>query len=561
MQPLIFLTVRSIVNGVKRAVTSGKRLVTLIFVILYYGFLVFRPIGSSRHPVSFPNSFHSPTPAMVDGVIFAVFGALSILLMLPILSPRGSFRQADVDVLFATPVSPKAVMFFRMLRDYLITLLTPLFLMLFGGRVAIGGITAFLGGMHAKGPIVERIGGIAWFLMSFTWVCITYGVSFLVNRSDLKADRNKKVIDATIFIMIVGSAAYVVPQLIKDPTAGTFMQCMASPILRIAFFSGTAANWMVMGALSGQILLVLAGLLVFLVGSGSGILLALSQIPFMYDQAAVKGFGSSERRVLQRNNDMYGLSAQRAREGKGKVGIFSKWFGRMRPKGAAVLVWKEVLLQMRSGMSVFILLGGVQIAIVVLPVISLDPSSSPAAVSAVGNVLFAMQGVAVLMLTMNTAVSGFIELLKRVDFQKPLPFRPAGTVFWEVLSKCVPTIVMSTVASIAVTCLKPVLWGAAFGSVFYAASLSLLISATVFLVTIAFSDAGDSSQRGFRGILMLLGIVICGLPGGALLTALIVLLHLHPLLAAIPASAVNFGVALLVSFLAGGLYESYNPND
>jgi hypothetical protein len=172
-----------------------------------------------------------------------------------------------------------------------------------------------------------------------------------------------------------------------------------------------------------------------------------------------------------------------------------------------------------------------------------------------------MQGVAVLMLTMNTAVSGFIELIKRVDFQKPLPFQPAGTVFWEVLSKCVPTIAMSIAAAIAVMILKPVLWGAAIGSVFYASSLSLLISAIVFLVTIAFSDSGDASQRGFRGILMLLGIVVCGVPGGALLTALILLLHWNSLAAAIPASLINFGVALLVSFLAGGLYDSYNPND
>ena len=45
MRPLVFLTVRSFVNGVKRALTSGKRLVGLLFFAGYYFWLVFRPIG------------------------------------------------------------------------------------------------------------------------------------------------------------------------------------------------------------------------------------------------------------------------------------------------------------------------------------------------------------------------------------------------------------------------------------------------------------------------------------------------------------------------------------
>ena len=561
MQALLFLTVRSIVNGVKRAFTSGKRLVTLIFVVAYYSFLAFRPISSSNRAIPRIPAFFSPTPQVVDAVIFGSFAGLSILLMLPLLSPRGGFRQADVDVLFATPVSPRVVMFFRMLRDYLITLLTPLILMIFGGRLAVGGVTSFFGGMHADGPLVARVSGIAWFLMSLTWVCIGYGVGFLVNRSDLLADRNKRIIDVTVFTIIVGSAAYVVPQIVKEPTFGTLVHCVQSPILRAVFFSGTAASWMVEGALNGQFLSILYGFLLFVAAAAVGLWLALSQVAFMYDQAAVKGFGSAERRVLQRNNDMYGLSAQRAREGKFKVGRVSQWVGRWKLSGASVLIWKEVLLQMRSGLAVFILLGGVQLAIVVLPVFTLDPTSTRASAIAMGHVLLAMQAIAVLMLTMNTAVSGFIELLKRVDFQKPLPFRPAGTVFWEVLSKCIPTVFMSLVASVVVIALRPVLWDAAIGSAVYGASLSLLVSALVFLVTIAFSDAGDASQRGFRGILILIGVVICSLPGAAILWGLTLLLHVNSLVAAIPATAINVGVALLVSFLAGGLYDAYNPND
>ncbi len=87
------------------------------------------------HPVSF---------AVVDAVVFSVFAAMSIFLLVSILSPRGGFRQPDIDVLFPTPVNPRIVMFFRMFRDYLVTLLSPLLLAMFGGRLVWLSTIAFL---------------------------------------------------------------------------------------------------------------------------------------------------------------------------------------------------------------------------------------------------------------------------------------------------------------------------------------------------------------------------------------------------------------------------------
>ncbi len=175
--------------------------------------------------------------------------------------------------------------------------------------------------------------------------------------------------------------------------------------------------------------------------------------------------------------------------------------------------------------------------------------------------LFVTQGVGILMLTMQGSMSGFIELLKRVDFQKPLPFRPAGTVFWEVASKCLPNILMATLASLTVVVLRPVLWDYALASAIYVLGSSLLVSATVFLVTIAFPDAGDASQRGFRGILIMLGILVLGSPGAGLLLALLLLVHLDPIAASIPVLIVNFGCTMLVSLFAGRLYDGYNPGE
>ena len=112
LRPLLYLTYRSLSNGIRRAFTSGKRLITLLFVVVYYGFMVLRPFGFSGKSSGFSaQNFPIPTADSVGAIAFSAFGLMSVLLMLPLLSTRGGFRQADVDVLFATPVNPKAVMF------------------------------------------------------------------------------------------------------------------------------------------------------------------------------------------------------------------------------------------------------------------------------------------------------------------------------------------------------------------------------------------------------------------------------------------------------------------
>jgi hypothetical protein len=561
MRPLIFLSTRSFVNAVRRALTSGKRLVTLLFAVVYYGWLVFRPMssgyGGSATP---PIHFVTIEPAVIDAIIFGVFAAMSLLLTLTLITPRAGFRQADVDVLFATPISPRAVMFFRMIRDYVWTLLSPFMLALFGGRAGMVAVQGFFAGMHGDGPLVMRLAALAWFLMALAWVCIGYGIGFFINRSDLDADRNKRIVDVVMAVVIIGSLTFVLVQAVQNPSWPTAMAIAESPLIRTVFFTATAASWMVVGALHGNPGTVILGLTILIGVSVIGILMAMSQIPYMYDQAAVKGFGSVERRMLQRNSDFYGLSAQRARDGKVRVGRISRWIGNMRVSGAAALIWKEVLLQLRTSPILYVFFGAI-LMMMMFPVLMLDRDASPDRVFTTGISLFFTQAIGVLMLTMNSAISGYIELLKRVDFQKPLPFKPAGTVFWEVASKCIPNIVVAGVATLLVIILRPVLWHFALASESLVIGLSLLVSAAVFFVTIAFPDAGDASQRGFRGILILLGTFMCALPGFGALALLVGVFHADPLIAVVPATVMNIGVALLVSYFAGGLYDAYNPSE
>src|SRR5579862_3844065 len=119
MRPLVFLFTRSFANGVKRSLTSPKRTLSLIFFALYYIGLIMRP----WEPTAAPPRIHVlslslPSRSVVDGVVFGVMSFASLIMMSGVLTYRGGFRPADVDVLFATPVQPRVVLAFRIVRDY-----------------------------------------------------------------------------------------------------------------------------------------------------------------------------------------------------------------------------------------------------------------------------------------------------------------------------------------------------------------------------------------------------------------------------------------------------------
>src|SRR5205807_863901 len=132
LKPLLFLTVRSTVNGVVRALTTPRRLISLIIFIGYYFFVFMRPAMVSGAPVSAPDHpmFNFPALDVIEGFVFAIFAIISFFLSFGVLNMQSGFKPADVDVLFSTPISPKLVLAFRICRDYLITLLFPFLLVL-----------------------------------------------------------------------------------------------------------------------------------------------------------------------------------------------------------------------------------------------------------------------------------------------------------------------------------------------------------------------------------------------------------------------------------------------
>ncbi len=565
-KPLLFLSVRTMVNGVKRALTSPQRLIGLVVVLLYYFNFLVRPFSSDSSMPRTPDNLpllDLPRMEVIDGIVFGLFAIISLFLMMGALTPRGGFRPADVDVLFPTPVNPTIVLFFRLGREYFFTLLFPLLIAILSGRVGISIMQQLF-----RGDPTQNVNGgnliLAWFLLSFTWVCLGFGLSMFVNRSDERSDFNKKVINGLIFGSLIMVAGFVFLKLRADPSLDTLLELTHHPLMRSVFFGASLATMMVVAPIGGSVLFPLAGGAALVGISALAIWLAATQVGYMYDQAAAKGFGSINLRKLQRSGDTYGMVAEQARQGKVRRGKIAGMVSRRNMTGGAALLWKEMLLQSRGAMWQYYLMGPLVLLLVLMPLYGLARKEELRPqldqLSTAIPLLFTFQALGVFIITLNNATSGFIELLRRVDVQKPLPFTSSTIVFWEILAKCVPTTIVATIAATGAFIIEPRLWAAALSSVIVMPTLAMILTAVVLLVTILFPDVDDAAQRSFRGLMMLLGCVIVSLPG-VLIMGVLLYVKVSPLIASLPVIGLNLGITLAVAALAGGLYAGFNPSE
>lgn len=562
LRPLLFLSTRSLFNTLRRAITSPRRLIVVGAMVLYYFTIFIRPaLIPSQSPNLPPGVGQIPFPPLeiLDAFAFAVFLGISLLMMLGMMSYQGSFRPPDVDMLFPTPVSPKAVLGFRMLRDYLVTLLLPFFIAILSLRGAKRGWTEIFRNMpHPEySGYTLRAMTLSWILMAMCWISLSYAISLWINRSDTRSDRNKQYFTTFLGIWILGSIAYIGWRLYTLP-AGNVKELITvaqSPILRVLFFTASFATKFTLAPLQGSLASAMVGIGGLVATICIGLSLTLKQVGWLYDQAAARGFAASKARALQRSGDYMGIAAERARARAGRARtIKTSFFHRLKMRGPWALVWKELFLQPRAvlGMLVVLLLVGVSFSLV--------PAMMPINrdIKEAGFLLLFMQGMAVMLVTLVLAQTGFIEVLKRVDLQKPLPFSPMTIAAFEIGAKSILPMLCCGVGAVVAWLINPHLWLYCVAALIFSPGLSLLLGSTVFCVIMFFPDVEDPTQRQFRGLITLLGAVFTGfLP--VLTFAGLMFLSLSAPLAAALGSLVAFGVSALLCYLSGQLYANFNP--
>lgn len=565
MRPLIFLTCRTFVNGVKRALTNPRRLIAFLFAAFWLGRFVFFPSRGEQR--AFDVSRLSRATDLLGGVdlirildaaVFCIFLFITFFLVLGSLSTRNSFRPADVDVLFPTPVEPKLVLVFRIFRDYLLTLLAPIIFIIVGFRPAAMGIKSLQNAAENPESIQQtiRVAVLAWLLLAFCWVCINYAASLFVNRSDLASSRNRRILGWGLGITLIGVCSYIAWQATLFQSWQDWVALTENPALRVIFFTATLAMWMVHGVVNGEALFLLAGaggliLIIFLC-----IKVSMMQAGWMYDQAAVKGFDSADARKLQQSGDTIGLMVAHAKQGKVKSSR-GKWLANWTLPGPRALLWKEAIISLRSSWFLILLFGAIAIFMTILPLIGAGPGSSS---RTAGFVFLLMQSFGVFMSASALSQAGFIEMLRRVDVQKPLPFSFSTTIIFEVLAKAIPGSVVAWICSLVAILVRPDLWQAAIAGAIAMPFLCTLICLVTCLTTLLFPDFEDPSQRGFRGMMNFVGIAAASLPS-VLVFGGLAAVGISPVLAALVSAGLNTGVAALIASIAGNQYAQFNPSE
>lgn len=564
MRPLVFLTVRTFVNGVKRAFTNPRRLVAFLFAAFWLGRFVFFPSRGEQR--AFDTSRLGRATELLNGldlirildaVVFCAFLFITFFLALGSLSTRNSFRPADVDVLFPTPVEPKLVLVFRIIRDYLITLLAPIFFIIVGFRPAAMGVKSLQNASANPESIQQtmQVGVLAWLLLAFSWVCINYAASLFVNRSDLASSRNRRILGWGLGIVLIGVCAYISWQASTFRTWEDWVALTENPVLRVIFFTATLAMWMVHGVVNGELLPLLAGFGGLLLIIVSCIKLSMTQAGWMYDQAAVKGFDSADARKLQQSGDTIGLIVAQARQGKVKASR-GKWLSQWTFPGPRALLWKEAIISFRSTWFLILLFGAISIFMTLMPILTASSEHAKMA----GFVFLMMQALGVFMSSSALSQAGFIEMLRRVDVQKPLPFSFSTTILFEVLAKSIPASIVAWLCSLIAIVARPELWQAAIGGVIIMPFLATLICLVTCLTTLLFPDFEDPSQRGFRGVMNFVGVVAACSPGVLVFVGMVVV-GVSPILAAIVTAGLKTGVAALVASITGSQYAQFNPSE
>jgi hypothetical protein len=560
MGALTFLFTRSFVNGVRRALTSPKRTISLVAFGLYYYFLIMRPFtpgGKLPRHMQLHHFLTLPSRYILDGIAFAVMAAASLFMLTGILTYKGGFKPADVDVLFPTPISPKIVLAFRIVRDYLITLFLPVFFGILGYRGTSVGIQSLIANYPARGADMLRMIWIAWMFMAFAWVSVGYAASMFVGRSDLQSDLNRKLIIGGLVTAYLAIGLSIIWTVRQNPSWDTALAISHWWALRIVLLPATAAAAIATGGIEADwstAALGFAGLVTLITLSYAA---AVSQVGWMYDQAAARGFDAINLRKLRKGGNTYALMGEMARRGKVRRGRLSTRISHLTFGGPTALVWKEMILQTRS-----MLVPAIALAIGSAAMIGATSWSGKGdTTGSIPIVIVCAMCAVSYFYSLFVGFAGFQEMLKRVDLLKPLPFTPGRILFWELTGKIpIPAagLLFSAVVAIAI---NPSMYQSAFaGSILSIATLLEICGSIMFTVTL-FPDYDDPTQRGLAMLFMLLCILVCSTPGFAVYFLLGYLAHTPLIVAAIPAAVVFVAITAGLATIAGTIYAGYNPSE
>jgi hypothetical protein len=560
IRPLLYLWARQIVNGVKRAFSSPKRLISVLVGLGYYVGFFLRPW---ERPATFTKRGGTLLPkgvqlelANVQPVVFLIFMTISIFMAAGVFAMKNSFKPADVDVLFPTPVSSRLVMYFRLFREYFLTLFFPL-LMLFFGFKPISGLAAGLKAGDPRGFNQIIIGmTLAWLLSAAVWVALSYALSFYLAKNEKKSKLILRVSGWSIAIAVIVVMLTFGLRMWIDPSWKTIVATTEMPHVRAIMIVPYLTTVMSVGTLGGSILASVLAAVALLVIVIVSLHYASNLSGWMYDQAATRGFQGQTLREMQRKGDVTGILVERAKSGSIKRGRLAQKLQEVKLLNGWALIYKEWLIQARTGISMSFIFMAV-LGFMAVMFLSIPEKSE----RVIPFLYLGMVGFMTANFGSISAFNGFQETLRRVEVIKPLPLTSRQIAFYEVAAKSFVAIALSVVPYTIGLIYKPSLWQYHLAGLIASPAIGVGMVSAVFLVVVLFPDFDDPTQRSFRGLMQLLAMVFVMAPAVGLFVLFLGLVHTSPIIPAVLSAGVMCGIVALFTSIAGRFYVDFNPSE
>ncbi len=235
-----------------------------------------------------------------------------------------------------------------------------------------------------------------------------------------------------------------------------------------------------------------------------------------------------------------------------------RWLERWTPQGVWALLWRDLLITWRASGWVNLLAVAV-LALAPLGLMWLVARDGDTPPRMIPMIYLAIQS-AVAFLYAIGSYYGMTEMLRRVEWQKPMPF-----VSWQVvIVEALPTVVFFALGQV-LTILFATLWLPSMAAFWVVGSLMVtswlvVLQMVMFTVALINPDPSDYTQRLLTSFIMVPLLCFGGGPG-VLVSVLGLVYRWNWLLLGLGVLTVHLFLAMVLIAINATLYERFNPVD
>jgi hypothetical protein len=568
---LMYLTVRVLVNSIRRAFSNPLRAILTTLVLAFFlcgwgGAL----IGSlAENPARAQPDMLQPQRLMLRsiGLVVIIHWFYVVFTIIPsVFRPAFALvQESDVHYLFTTPLKPLAlfrgmILIRGLFGALFFLMLLAVYLLLFGGaRLRLLATV-----QEPVAPAIALLGYPVMYLLVFSTALLW---SIVLEAMEITGRSVRRLVSRLLIGWTVLSFAL---------TAG-YLVYLRRSLDEFALLTalGEAVDWLPAYVL----LLPVRGL------ADAAIVLYQGFTPAMGVSFALWLVGVLlANRLLARYQDvLYEVGASLARRGaaarasqRDPLGTYLKrkaeqastkplrtlrWLERWTPRGVWALLWRDLLITWRaSGWGNLLMVALMAAAPVGLALLIHYTAPSERDVRLALKIAYAVAQALTAFFIAFGAFYGFTDMLRRVEWQKPLPFSPRAVMVVESLPSVVFFAASQLLAALVISLWFPNGWLFWLGSSVVAISWAIVLMMAMLAIALINPDPTDYTQRLLSGVLMVPALLLTGAPGAAI-WLLGVGLQWNLWLMVGLSCLTNLFAALALTAFNGALYEKFSPID